>query len=613
VSSLSSRRFVGLALILAIGALLHPWTVIPIANPTLRMGEGPGTPIAFPYSAPIPAGQVTEFVFTIHAGRLTQRSIVFVPDDHFVSLSVNGRDVPLDGVDPKQRDDYRRGFRFPIGAYLRPGDNAVVARVLNRNGVGGLDVDSDPHDWRNVAEGVSAVGAFLLLLGVALRRLEVTWAITAPLLAGVALRFGYLSVTPSWLRDHDVAGHLEYIEYILNHHSLPPPYGGWSFYHPPLYYVLSAGLWKVMTLVGVRSRDAILCALQVQSMLYQLGFLAFSLRTASLWIGRLPDAAFGARLSSRTGIVALMATLLCVWPSGIIHSVRIGNDDPFYLLFAAGLYFASRWWVDGRDRDLHVAAGFGAIGMFTKSNSLLLFIVLGVLLVARFALDRQRRVVPYLRLAWPGAAMFVVSAGAALGRAVADMSSGKRQNLLMGNVHSLQANLVVGDQAQNFLWFDAKAFVTHAFMSPVDDAMGRQFFWNYALKTSLFGEFSFDHPRLWDLAVVISVLLLFIVALAVLGVALGSRNDWLDDLPALVTTATLVGGLAAIRMALPLSAVGDFRYIVPVLTPAIYLFARSLVSFRQRGWTWVAWTGSLAGWSFAACSALFFVIVTATQ
>jgi hypothetical protein len=72
----------------------------------------------------------------------------------------------------------------------------------------------------------------------------------------------------------------------------------------------------------------------------------------------------------------------------------------------------------------------------------------------------------------------------------------------------------------------------------------------------------------------------------------------------------LFAGLAALRMTLPMACSNDFRYILPVLTPALYLYVRGVIVFRERGWTRLATTGALAGWSFAACSALFFAVLT---
>jgi hypothetical protein len=557
----------------------------------------------------MPAGQILEFAFTIHKGPLTYGSVVFVPDDHFISLSANGQDVPLDTVDPQRLDDFHDGFRFGIGAYLRSGDNSIVARVLNRGGPGGLDVRSDMHDWRSIAEALAAMAAFLLLVAMALRRFKVKWPIVVVFLAGVAVRLAYLSVTPFTVRGHDFDHHIEYIEYIVAHGSLPGPYDGWSFYQPPLYYVLAAALWKTLTVVGITSRETVLCALQLQSMLYELGFLGFSICTASRWIDRLPDAGFGRMLSSRSGLHALAAALICLWPSSVMHSVRLGNDDLLYLCFGAGVYFASRWWVTGRDRNLNAAAACGALGMLTKTNSLLIFVLLGVLLVVRFVLDNERKIGTYLRRAWPTAALCLLSAGAVLGRAAIDTASGKRSNLLVGNARSLNSDLAIGNHAANYLWFDTKIFVTQPFTSPWDDAKGRQFFWNYALKSSLFGEFGFDHVWLSNLAVIVSVLFLIVFACFVSGILLRRGVDWLQDLPAVVLSITLVASLAALRMSIPRACSGDFRYILPIVTPFTYLYIRSLTLFRERGLTTLARGALCLGWSFTAFSALFFIVL----
>ncbi len=607
----SPRRFGWLAgLVLAFASLFHPLTILRVKGATVRLPGGPETPVTFPYSASVPAGLLQEFAFTIHKGRLTQRGIVFVPDDHFDSLVVNGKDVPLAGVDPKALDNWHNGFRFPIGSYLRPGDNAVIARVRNGGGPGGLDVTSDPYDWLNRAEVVSAMAAFVVLLVTALRAFKVPWSTAILFAAGVAVRFGYLSVTPALIRDHDAPGHIEYIEYIFSQCSLPPPYGGWSFYQPPLYYLLGAGLWKALSLLGVEARDAILRALQVQSLLYQLGFLGFALGTVSLWMGRLPDTVFGRRLASRSALGALLVAFLCLWPSGVIHAVRVGNDNLFYLWFGAGLYFASRWWVSRHERDFHVAALCGALGMLTKSNSLLLFVLLAVLLAVRLIQDRERRLVTYLKRMWPAAALFLLSAGVALGRAVVDAASGRRAHVLVGNINKLRENIVVGNRAANYLWFDTKIFVTEPFTNVADDARGRQFFWNFALKSSLFGEFSFDHPLLSDLAVALSILTIVIAAGVVVRMVTTTRADWLKDLPALALVPILFAGLAGLRMTIPMACSNDFRYILPVLTPALYLYVRGLIALRERGWTSLATVGALAGWSFAACSTLFFAVLT---
>jgi hypothetical protein len=44
----------------------------------------------------------------------------------------------------------------------------------------------------------------------------------------------------------DQAGHLQYVRYVAEKHSLPTADVGWETLQPPLYYVLAAGLWNAL-------------------------------------------------------------------------------------------------------------------------------------------------------------------------------------------------------------------------------------------------------------------------------------------------------------------------------------------------------------------------------
>ena len=596
--------------VLLLAALLLGSRELSPVGLTVKKNDGPQLPTHFPYLAELPQGTALEFTFVVHRGPLTARTIVFIPDDHFESLFVNGQPIPLDSVPPQQRDDYHSGFRFPLGAHLRMGDNIVVARVINSGGgKAGLDVQSDTRDWVRLVANVSAASALLILGAASMRLLGFEWPLAAIYALGVAVRLAYLRVTPFSLRTHDGEGHIEYVEYILRHHSLPGPYDGWVFYHPPLYYVLGALTWRVITSMGITSYHTILRGLQLQSMVYQLGFVAFGILTTDLWIQRLPDSTFGRRLLSRSGLRALCAALLCVWPSAIVHSARVGNDDLLDLCFGGGLYFVSLWWASGRDRDLNWAAIFGALGVVTKTNALLLFIVLAILLVVRFGSDSPLNVRLYARRAFIPFVLFLTSAGAALGRALLDTMSGKRGNLLVGNADRLPTSLLVANGAENYLWFDTKSFVTHAFVDFAGRDSGREFFWNYTFKTSLFGQFDFPSVSLSNLAVCASFLFLLILLCFLVGIAATPRSCLWADLPATVTVLTLVVGLAALRVSKPALCSNDFRYILPILPPFLYLYVRGVSRLRDFGWSRLSIVGAICGWSFAATSLAFFAIL----
>ncbi len=469
---------------------------------------------------------------------------------------------------------------------------------------------------------LSCVAVGLLLVGVTLglRRLRFGRATTAVFLAGTVVRLAYLHVTPYSERSHDADQHLEYVSYILAHHAIPPPSAGWAFYHPPLYFLLAAALWRVVAAFHA-SQATLVAALQVQSLVYHLGFLAFGLLTGRRWIDRMPGAPLDANPRLRSRLGALYAALLCLWPSGIIHSVRVGNDDLLYLFFGAGLFFLTRWWQDRRERDLWITAALGALAMQAKSNGLLLFAILGALFVVRVVVDgerpwnlgRARRATAAMaRRAWPAVAFFAASAGLTFVRAWRDAVH-THNHLLVGNADRLPAALTVGNGAANYLWFDLKMFVTQPYSSSWVDDAGRQYFLDFAMKTSLLGDFQFDGAWLSNLAVVLAALCTLLLACLLLGTARANKDDLLAELPLFLTVVVAVASLAALRMSIPKACSNDFRYIAPVTVPLVYLYVRALVRLREAGQGGkagplrLAQCGEAAGWAFGAASALFFV------
>jgi hypothetical protein len=646
---------VGLSVALfALAGIVHV-QIRPRLTDVALLGPGGAHPVTFPYSAPGPADQSLVFSFVVRTTALTQRSFILVPDDHLVSISVNGQLESLAEVDPKKLDDYEGGFRFPLGRHFRAGDNHVLVRVLNRAGPGGLDVRPDPSDWRNKLAGTLAVAACLVLLGAALRRAGSAWLTIALWTVAVLIRCAYLSVTPWSLRTHDVEGHLEYIRYVLEHHGVPRAADGYSFYHPPLYFFWSAIVWRLLEGAGL-SKDEVLSGLQVQSVVFNLGFSAFAVATARLWMNAgtvrskradpndapgaarskradpndAPGAARSKRadpnddatareprgLFGRAGLAALVAALILVWPSSVIHSVLVGNDNLTYLFMGAGLYFASRWWIRGERRDATLAALSGALGVVTKTNSLLVFVVLAVLLAARLAERRYKgqpiRPRRVLQQAWPALALAVASSALALGRSLVDTLAGRQSHVLVANAHRLTPELLVGNRAENYLWFDTRIFVTQAFTSPWDDGKGRQLFWNYLLKTGLFGEYHFADAT-WNLAVALSVMFLGVCAYVIAGTLRRPLSDWYRELPLFAVAGGLLASLAALRMTLPNSCTGDFRYVLPVLVPFVWWYAREVGEYRARGWIKAAAASAALGWLFAALSVAFVVVVAISE
>jgi hypothetical protein len=143
---------------------------------SLDDGSGPARAVHLPYSADLATNRPLTFVMHLRGGPLAPGSFVIVPDDHLISIDVNGRPRSLDGIDPAKLDDFASGFSYPLGRELVDGDNRVVVRVLNKGGKGGLDLRPDASRGVAAVELAGATLAALILVGAAMRRAGCRWS-----------------------------------------------------------------------------------------------------------------------------------------------------------------------------------------------------------------------------------------------------------------------------------------------------------------------------------------------------------------------------------------------------------------------------------------------------
>src|SRR4051812_25784581 len=50
---------------------------------------------------------------------------------------------------------------------------------------------------------------------------------------------------------HDFHVHIHYTEYLVETFTLPEPHVAYGFYHPPLYYIVAAAVYKVAGMLGM--------------------------------------------------------------------------------------------------------------------------------------------------------------------------------------------------------------------------------------------------------------------------------------------------------------------------------------------------------------------------
>lgn len=221
---------------------------------------------------------------------------------HEYALSINGSPVP----NASQRGgNWKAPDRFDVTKLLRAGENQISVKVSNTNGPAalwlalsaeGFRLQSD-ESWKASCAGAEWTTArlatrpkpivtggplsdgtpiwenfralwFTFLIFAALSAtaywLGVRWANSGdssakggswkreiiPLLAAcglwVALFVNNLTVLP--FQGFDADGHLAYVSYILDRHALPLANEGWEMFQPPLYYLVCAGVLKILGL-----------------------------------------------------------------------------------------------------------------------------------------------------------------------------------------------------------------------------------------------------------------------------------------------------------------------------------------------------------------------------
>jgi hypothetical protein len=616
-----------------------------LKNACLIDAAGNREMIAMPLLRDTPQGAEYIISGTVYYRRWLNCSVAhLIPDDHLIAIRINRREASLAQVAPEALRDYTNGFHYNFAGYLRDGANHIEIRIKNTGGPSGLNIRPSYRDWR------MAAGCLLLaLLTLGLVYLLASGTAIDPVLAliftgGFLLRALYFLNTSFDVRTHDVGGHMQYIEYLLANRTIPAIHYGWQTYHPPLYYIVAAFLYQLLRWAGITQTAQIWRGIQFLSVLLYMGFLGAALQVVKGAVGKMPylvpkpgefhapgpgrendagvlrvldpDASDNPDVKPRTAflrpgdprraIVYLTFALLVFWPSGIIHSVRIGNDTLFYLFYLLGLTYLCKWWDDDSRRSLYGSFIFITLAFVTKANALVLYLVFGVVYLLKIgkAEDKRRYLVTTAALG----AIFMVGFGITFGRMVVlRLNNNSNDHFVVANAASLRG-VAVGNTPKNYLWFDLPSFVTEPYVNPFEDRGGRQFFWNYLFKTALVGEFSYNNPINRILTILLSVA--FVLMLLYTVISLIVFSSYLRGQLVLVLNAViLLGAAIAFRISIPAACSNDFRYILPILVSFAVFFAGALWCYRQRRRNWLERIGYGLAVFFMATSTAFFLVL----
>ncbi len=167
-------------------------------------------------------------------------------------------------------------------------------------------------------------------------------------------------------------GHIGYIEYIYKFRRLPDihPYQLFSYYHPPLHYVLS-GIWLIfLTSLGM-AEDLAFENLQVLPLFYSGLFMLLT-----YCILKKTDA-------KGKGLYAGLL-LACAHPALTIMSGSVNNDMLSSVLLACAILASLCWLRDKSLRNLLLIALSIGFGMLCKINTAVIALPVGLLFLLDF-------------------------------------------------------------------------------------------------------------------------------------------------------------------------------------------------------------------------------------
>jgi len=550
--------------------------------------------ITFPYSFKGKANQVYQYNVQINYSLFSSSHLKIVPDDCLEYLSINDAVVPVKSI--KGRCNWQKGFSIDLKPYLKEGKNTLHLHVKNKDGIGGLNLiatqDYDSLTYYLISSLM--IFSLIVLLFLTLSYSGLSLELILLLLAGILLRLAYLSYTDFDARTFDVvlhSGHLDYIKMIANEFRLPNPTQGWEYHQPPLYYALGAIFYKFADLTGVVNKYTLL---QLFSLSTFIIFLFYSIKTLALVI-------------PHRWMLFFATMLLVFWPSGIIHSIRLGNDVLFYALFAISFYYMLLW--QRNEKALWITVLFASLALITKANGIILFGIIGILLLIQLIQTRSFRSI--LRPLTLVIVFFAIAFTINFADNIYYALQGNGEDWLVSNVvNTINHKLFVSNSFDNYVYFDLKTYLKEPYIDAWNDQYGRQYFWNYLFKSSLFSEFFFKTPIQILLASLISLLSLSIFVYIGLAIATLSKAELLEAKPFLLVIFLSLAALLAYRIKIPVACNTDFRYIFPILIAMGYFYSLALHKIQKNGYVILEWFGYLQVTLFSIFTILFFTITT---
>ncbi|MDX2072923.1 MAG: hypothetical protein SFX19_01000 [Alphaproteobacteria bacterium] len=393
------------------------------------------------------------------------------------------------------------------------------------------------------------------------------------LAALVSLHYIYISNDSAY--TNDMPGHLARVQFITDHWLAPYEYKGWQQHHPPLYYHLAAAVYWLTDQFFVAVNP--LTSLRFFSWMCYLLFNAYSLLTL--------------RRAGFSGIIYYSSlALLLLWPAGFHVASKISPEPLYYALYAASFYHALCWYQEGRQGVLRRAVVLAGLALTVRTGAVVLCAVIAALVLIRLF---QRRVYirDFLSKYWLAVwAILALCLAINMGRII-----------LYG--YPLSEHLVSFKRTPFPLSHYLSLHFDYTLTHPFNDFTHNQSFWDFFLKTAIFGEYRWTSPQLASALIFVAMLVVFYTALPWL---FARRAEWRELLPYLLGALIPLLFLIVFSVRAPHFSTQDARFVYPSLVCFTVFFGKSQEFYQARRALALRVLGPLLAGFFTILAIIFF-------
>ncbi len=515
----------------------------------------------------------TEFKIagSLNITTLSNKVAQVIPDDCLFSIKINGKSVNLEKVKINGRScDINNGLTLDLSSYLTTGTNRIEFTGLNL--MGGYKMQLLPS-----ANSIGYLLPLLImvasLLGMIMSVVKLTiqdHMIRLIILVAVGLSLMYFGYTNWFERTHDLHGHSDHITMIAENWRFPEIDECWECHQQRPYYIIAAIPLALVRQLGMENYQVFYTFLQIMSLIFMTTFFIFAGKTIEVGLRALNGSN---RKSLNLEAYAVLALLLW-WPSGIIHSLRIGNDQLFYATVGIFIFYATSYWVSDL-KSSSVSQLKAALPMLLAALVAFLVKIIGIvalpaaiIILLLKSIKEQRQGTFLNRITSIPKIILLTSfiMGLLSLTLVLPYFAGSAEI----TPNKPQDSFKVGNELENYICFRPEIYFGRPEINTFIDEGGRQCFSNIFLKTLIFGEFHIGED--WHRAVGMGLSYILLVVLLAAALRLiqklatkSGRQQLLIFLPVYILSLFLFAALIYFRWRNPYGSNMDFRYIYPAI------------------------------------------------